>query len=195
MEYPCDLTAAIKGNVLRLRIMCDFGALSSLCCYNSPFGAGKKNQYMHAFSFGGTGTSAERSWPPTKRAEFHKSENLQAWPLQQLGARGLQSGSLCFWKELGWHICRTKLARQILFELRTFSRKILRTFPDMLRSRNPAEFPPRFLQEIPAKNQENSPTSFCRRGAQGEYFSDLQNQLDSEISYSYIASNNFCGVN
>ena len=66
-----------------------------------------------------------------------------------------------WWTELGWDVCRTKLARNIFFEARSFSRKNARNSPQEFEplfcgSDNPAEFPPNFPQTFPPKNQKKN---------------------------------------
>ena len=65
---------------------------------------------------------------------------------------------------LGWHVCRTKLARKIFFEARIFSRKMLRNFGAFILwvRKNPAKLPLNFPPNLPPQNQEKSLTSFCR---------------------------------
>ena len=67
---------------------------------------------------------------------------------------------------LRWHVCRANFARKIFFFLELLELSYegcSENFPDILSlysvgQKNPAKFPPNF----PAKNQKNSPTSFCR---------------------------------
>ena len=67
---------------------------------------------------------------------------------------------------LGWHVCRTKLARKIFFGARLFSRKMLQIFLKFLSllscgsKKHPAKFPPNFPQipspklAIPSHHQQ-----------------------------------------
>ena len=73
-------------------------------------------------------------------------------------------------KGLRWHVCRVNLARKIFFELRISYEKCSEIFPEMFEPlfcglENPTKFPANFplnFPNLPAKNQKNSPTSFCR---------------------------------
>ena len=71
-------------------------------------------------------------------------------------------------KYLGWHVCRTKLARKIFFGARIFSRKMLRNFPRNFRAfilrarKNPQNSRQTSCQISLPKIKKNSPTSFCR---------------------------------
>ena len=76
---------------------------------------------------------------------------------------------------LGWHFCRTKLARNIYFEARIFARRCFEIFPEM--------FEPLFCgsekilqnsREISCKIslpeiKKKSPTSFCRSAGRSFY--------------------------
>ena len=72
--------------------------------------------------------------------------------------------------KLGWHVCRTKSARNLFFQLRIFSRKMLRFFPEIFEplfcgsEKNPRKIPAKIPTKFPSqiKNQKNSPTRLCR---------------------------------
>ena len=59
-------------------------------------------------------------------------------------------------KRVGWHVCRTKLARKIFFETRIFSRKRSENFPEMFEPLlfcGSAKNPAKFLQNFPPPDQ------------------------------------------
>ena len=60
---------------------------------------------------------------------------------------------------LGWHVCRTKFARNSFFELRNFSRKTLRNFPQMLSLyfvglKKSCKIPSKFPTESPSQTSK-----------------------------------------
>ena len=62
-------------------------------------------------------------------------------------------------KFLGWHVCRTKLARNLFSRHEIFSRKMLWNFPRncwaflLWVRKNPTKFPPNFPPDFSPKNQ------------------------------------------
>ena len=96
-------------------------------------------------------------------------------PRQEPQQRNSEFQGNCRHFSLGWHVCRMKLARNMFFEARIFSRKMLRNFPRNVWAfilcvrKNPANFP----------HQKNPPTSLA--GAQGELFCNLHRAVMTRI--------------
>ena len=78
----------------------------------------------------------------------------------KLSTKAVSFHMSCFHMFLGWHVCRTKLARNIFFKARIFSRKMLRNFPRIFLAfilwvrKNPTKFPANFPQNFPPQNQK-----------------------------------------
>ena len=76
------------------------------------------------------------------------------------------SGSILSGNWLGWHVCRTKLARKIFVEAgKNLTKNAPKFSPKCLRLLfcGSEKIPPNFPQDFPPKNKiKNLPTSFCR---------------------------------
>ena len=92
---------------------------------------------------------------------------------------------------LGWHVCRANFGTKCFFvEARIFLQKMLWKFPQNLWAsifcfrKNPAKFPPNFLQYFPPKNQKNHLRASA--GVQGEClkgaFEDFQRDHSCQTS-------------
>ena len=117
------------------------------------------------------------------------SRHLEAFRMKLATSMTQLASQLIFRQEfLGWHVCRTKLARKIYLEARIFSRKMLRNslkflslplkiylearilsrkmlrnFPEVFKPSFPPNFPPNF----PLQNK-NKIHRRASAGAQGE---------------------------
>ena len=86
---------------------------------------------------------------------------------------------------LGWHVCRTKLARKIFFEARIFSRKMLRNFPRKFWAfilwvrKNPAKFPANFPPNFPPKNQKKFTNELLQERQENRLFRTSKNSSSS----------------
>ena len=76
---------------------------------------------------------------------------------------------------LGWQVCRTKLARKILFELRFFVRSMLRNFPKVFRplfggSKKSRKIPAKFPHKISRQKSRKIHRWASESGQRKQYF-------------------------
>ena len=87
---------------------------------------------------------------------------------------------------LGWHVCRTKFARKLFFELRNLSRKMLRNFPRIFEpllggSKKSREIPSKSPAKLPSPKIKKKITDELLQDRREKYFGNGPNTVSESM--------------